>query len=84
MFGNGFGDGMGAGFREVVCKESGVFGKGVEFGDRQVSFRECPGLVEENSRGVFCILNRPNGLVPIGWRVEVSEIEETEDCNFSP
>jgi hypothetical protein len=84
MFGNGFSDGVGAGFCEVVCKQSGVFGEGVEFGDGEVSFREGPGLVKENSRGVLCVLNRLNGLVAIGWKVGVSKMKKTGVAIRSP
>ena len=63
VLGNGFGDGMGAGFREVICQQSAVVGEWIEFRDREVSFRKRPGLIQENCGGILCVLDRLNGLV---------------------
>ena len=76
MLGDCFGDRVGAGFREVVYHRSSVVGEGIEFDDREVSFRERPGLIEEDSRGVLGVLDRLDGLVSIGQKAKVSEIEE--------
>ena len=75
MLGYCFGDRVGAGFREVVYQRSGVVGEGIEFDDREVSFRERPGLIEEDGCGVLGILDGLDGLVfHRARKVGVSEI----------
>lgn len=58
-----FSDGMGAGFRETICQQSGVIGKWIEFYNGEVPFRERPSLVEQNCVCSPCVLNRSDGLV---------------------
>ena len=70
---NGFGNGMGAGFCEMVCQQSGVVGKWIEFRNGKVSFRERPGLVKQDCGGILCVLNRLDRLVGAKGNVSVSE-----------
>jgi len=61
VLGDGFGDWVGAGFREVGCQRSGAVCEGIEFDGREVSCCEGAGLVEEDSRHVLSISSRPSG-----------------------
>jgi len=66
VLGDGFGDGVSAGFSEVVYQRGGVVGEGMEFDDREVSFGERPSLVEEDGCGILSVLDRLDGLVHTG------------------
>ena len=68
VLGDGFGDWVCTGFCEVVHQRSGVVGEGIEFDNREVSFGECTSLVEEDSRRVFSVLDRLDGLVVNGTK----------------
>lgn len=68
VLGDGFGDGVSAGFCEVVYQRGGVVGEGMEFDNREVSFSERPSLVEEDGRGILSVLDRLDGLVRTGGK----------------
>ena len=63
VFGDGFGDWVGAGFCEVVYQRSGIVSERIEFNNREVSFGERPSFVEENGSGVLGVLDRLDRLV---------------------
>ena len=69
MFGDGFGDRVGACLCEVVYQRSGIVGEGIEFGNREVSFRERAGLIEEDGCRVPGVLDRLDGLIGMGRKV---------------
>ena len=69
VLGDGFGDRMGTGLREMVYQRSSVIGEGVEFNNREVPFSERPSLVKENGLGVFGVLDRLDGLISGGKRL---------------
>jgi len=63
VLGDGFGDWVCAGFCEMIDQRNGVVGEGIEFDNQEVSFGECTSLVKEDSRRVFSVLDRLDGLV---------------------
>ena len=81
MLGDGFGNWVSTGFRDVIYQRSSVVGEGVEFDNREVSFCERASLVEEDGRCVFGVLDGLDGLVPTKYEIEVNRIRGIQRLN---
>ena len=79
VLGDGFGDWVGTGLREMVYQQGGVVSEGIEFNDGEVSFCEGAGFVEEDCRCVPSIWNRLCRLVTTEDRAEVNKAVGNEE-----